>query len=889
MNRIVKYGLLGTAVVAAAVAATAGYLAATFNPNDYKPQIIKAVKDSTQRSLKLGGNIKLTFFPSIGASLGKVSLSEYKSEQEFASVNSAHVSLALLPLLSKHIVVDEIAIDGLETTLVKHGDGTTNIDDLLGKPSSRQEEGKSSAKSQVSLAIASISVTNASLGYRDERTGAKYDIRNLDIRTGRIVPGKPGEIEISCHVKANQPKLDIDTAIKTTLTLDLEQQHYQLQGLELGAGGTALDINNLKFKVSGDIAARLDTQEFSASKFDLRTTGIKGKDNFDLALNAASVSLAKDKLDGKKLALNTKLVGSTGNIVAALEVPDLGGSLNSIKINSLSLDMKANLPDPKLDMAAQLKTALTVDPENQSAQLGGMTLQAGGSALDMSELKIIASGNAMANLKTREFGTQKFSLKASGKKAGNNFDVTLDAPRLGFANNIFSGDRLSLDARLDGSFGNAIAELSMPGIEGNAQSFRISELALGLDLKQPEQAFKIKLSSPVAGSIKQQQIKLSNLVIAVGATGDKLPGKSVSSELKGSVEADALKQVVQVNLAGGLLQSKVKANVGVKGFDIPAINFDLDVDQFDADQYLPKSKATNTQKSVEPEQPFDLTALRKLELDGNLRIGALKVANIRTSQLHIGVKAHKGKMSINPLSVNLYQGSAKLNATVNAAPVKPAFAVSGTLSSVEIGSLARDAADLDVVEGRGNVNLNLVTQGDLVSSLKKGLNGNMEVNLANGAIKGINLTKLIQNASSLAKDGGTQNMGMNKDEKTEFSEFRASFQIKNGVAHNDDLSIRSQLLSVTGSGDINIGNDSLDYTTKATLQKNQGGGSLLLPVELSGPYADLKYRVDFGAMLADLAKQKLEARKEELKSRAKEEAKTKAEDALKQGLKNLFK
>jgi hypothetical protein len=38
MNKIVKYGLLGVgAVVGVAVAA---YLAATFNPNDYKQQII---------------------------------------------------------------------------------------------------------------------------------------------------------------------------------------------------------------------------------------------------------------------------------------------------------------------------------------------------------------------------------------------------------------------------------------------------------------------------------------------------------------------------------------------------------------------------------------------------------------------------------------------------------------------------------------------------------------------------------------------------------------------------------------------------------------------------------------------------------------------------------
>jgi AsmA protein len=355
------------------------------------------------------------------------------------------------------------------------------------------------------------------------------------------------------------------------------------------------------------------------------------------------------------------------------------------------------------------------------------------------------------------------------------------------------------------------------------------------------------------------------------------------------VQVDALKQNVHANLAGGLLQSRVKAKLGVKGFDTPAIDFDVGVDQFDADLYLPKATASPARKTKEPEQSFDLSVLRKLDLDGSLRVGALKAANIKTTQLRIDVKARNGQVTVSPLSLNLYQGSAKLSASVNVSSATPSFAVNGNLTGVNVGPLAKDAADLDIVEGKGNITFNLTTRGNLVSALKKAVNGSMAVNLADGAIKGINLTKLIQNAQSLGKSSSMQTMGVNKDEKTEFSEFQASFKVNNGVAHNDDLSVKSQLLRITGSGDIDIGNDSLNYSAKATLQKNQGGSSLLVPVQLSGPYTDLKYKVDFGAMLEDLAKQKLEAKKEELKDKAMEAAKNKAQDALKQGLKNLFK
>jgi AsmA protein len=142
---------------------------------------------------------------------------------------------------------------------------------------------------------------------------------------------------------------------------------------------------------------------------------------------------------------------------------------------------------------------------------------------------------------------------------------------------------------------------------------------------------------------------------------------------------------------------------------------------------------------------------------------------------------------------------------------------------------------------------------------------------------------------SLGKNSGAQTMGVNKDEKTPFSEFKASFKVNNGVAHNDDLTVKAPMLRIAGNGDIDIGNDSLNYMTKVTLSKTEGGGTATLPVQLSGPFTDLKYKVDFGAMLVDVAKQKLDAKKEELKDKAKEEAKTKLQEEFKKGLKGLFK
>lgn len=745
MNKILKYGLLGVGAIIVVAVAGVAYMAATFNPNDYKAQIIKAVKDSKQRNLRLDGEIKLSFYPNIGASLSKVSLSEFKSDKEFAAIESARVSLALMPLLHKQLVVDEVSVSGLKATLVKHKDGSTNIDDLLGEAGQKPQQQENAVSGPpVKFDIASVSVDKTDLSYRDEGSGAQYAIRDLNLKTGRIAIGVPGKIDLSATIQTNQPKLDINTQLKTVLMFDPGKQKYQLQGLELKASGSALDISNLKVEASGDVSADLATQEFTAKNFVLNANGVKAKDKFDATLDAPSLNLARDK---------------------------------------------------------------------------------------------------------------------------------------------YSGDKLTLNAKLDAGFGNIVASLSLPDIEGNAQSFKVSALSLELDVKQPEQAFKLKLGSPLSGNVKAQQFSLNNLSIAVTATGDKLPNKSVSSEMKGSVNIDALKKTVQANFTGGLLQSQIKAKIGVKGFAEPAINFDVDVDKFDADLYLPKKTAQAAKpQAKEPEQPLDLSALRALNLDGNLRIGSFKLANVKSSQLHLGVKAHDGLVNLSPMSANLYEGSMNGSLSINAQST-PRFAISQKLSGIAIAPLLKDAADLDLAEGKGNIVLDLATQGNTVSALKKALNGNVSVNLANGAIKGINLTKLVQGIQNLGMDTRSQTLGVDKSEKTQFSEFKANFKVHNGVAHNDDLSVKSTVLRVSGNGDIDIGHDSMNYNAKAALAKTEHGRTATLPVNVSGPFDALKFKIDYGALLVDVAKQKLDENKEKVK----EDAKARLQEELKKGLKGLFK
>jgi AsmA protein len=311
-------------------------------------------------------------------------------------------------------------------------------------------------------------------------------------------------------------------------------------------------------------------------------------------------------------------------------------------------------------------------------------------------------------------------------------------------------------------------------------------------------------------------------------------------------------------------ESNVKAKLGMTRFGAPAYDFDVNIDKLDMDRYLPprqkgaETKGTPAGKgeakapqpaAKQPEQPIDLSALKPLRLDGSVRIGDLIANNIKASKVRVDARARDGKLEVNPMQANLYQGTLKGGASVNANDNQ--FAVKQTLNGISIGPLLRDAVQQDLLEGRGNVALDLATAGTTVGALKKALNGTAGLNLKDGAIKGIDLAGAVRGLKSKLGAGDAE-QSADTTQKTDFSELIATFTIKNGIAHNSDLDVKSPFVRIAGEGDVNIPEDSLNYVVKASVvstMAGQGGkergdvAGLTLPVRVYGPYSAIKYKL----------------------------------------------
>jgi AsmA protein len=251
-----------------------------------------------------------------------------------------------------------------------------------------------------------------------------------------------------------------------------------------------------------------------------------------------------------------------------------------------------------------------------------------------------------------------------------------------------------------------------------------------------------------------------------------------------------------------------------------------------------------------------------------VRIGSLKAQNLKASNVRFDIKATGGRLDVSPLAANLYQGSIAGAVSVNAAPATPNFAVRQNLSGVNVGPLLKDLANNDTLEGRGNVTLNVTAQGNTVAALKRALNGSAAVKLVDGAVKGIDVAGSIRNAKArLGTLRGEHTQAADKSQRTDFSELTATFSIRNGVASNNDLSLKSPLLRVGGEGTIDLGQDSINYLVMASIvgtSKGQGGRDvgdlrgLTIPVRATGPLAAPSYKLDFGAMATEAVKQQVE-------------------------------
>jgi AsmA protein len=393
------------------------------------------------------------------------------------------------------------------------------------------------------------------------------------------------------------------------------------------------------------------------------------------------------------------------------------------------------------------------------------------------------------------------------------------------------------------------------------------KLSLGAQLKgkNPLVDAKVALESGYRFNLARQEYALTGINLRVDGAAAEY--SRVELSLAGDVRAEVAKESVNADITAKFDETTVKAKAAMTKFAAPHYNFDVDVDKLNLDRYLaasPKAKpAPGAGAKVDVDVPVDLSGLKGLNADGKLAVGALQVQGLRLSELKAQLRAAGGRADLAPHSAKLYEGTLAGTLSLNASGNR--IALKESLTNVAIGPLVKDAAGRDAVEGRGNIALDVTAAGATVNAMKKALGGTARIALRDGAVKGINLTEALRKTKAAFGSKSAQQQPSDTAQRTDFSEMTASFVIKNGVAHNDDLDVKAPLLRIVGAGDIDIGNSRLNYIAKATVvatSKGQGGADLehlaglTIPVKLTGAFDAPKYEIDYSAIASQAAKAK---------------------------------
>ena len=410
-----KYSLYALGVLAALLVIGAAILALTFEPNQYKSEVEKLVQERTGRTLKFHGDVKLAFWPSLGVSVGRATLSRRASAHEFAAFDSAHVSVQLLPLLRGEALVDQVRIAGLKASVIRAPGGKFDFEDLLGAAGGKKPVAAPSRPAKVKFDVAGIRFENGTLAYRDEGSGQTLEIRHLDLRTGRIAEDVPGKLSLGAQLQGKQPLVDAKVALETGYRLSLARQEYALSGLSLKVEGAAAQFSRLALTLSGDVRADAAKESINAdlvAKFDETTVKAKtGMAGFSAPRYSFDVDVDKVNLDRYLEASPNAKPAPGANSKVNVDVPVDLSALKGLRADGKLRVGALQVQGLKL---AELRTQLRLadgraDLAPHSAQLyegtlqGALTLNANGNRVAMKEtLANVAIGPLVKDLMERD-------------------------------------------------------------------------------------------------------------------------------------------------------------------------------------------------------------------------------------------------------------------------------------------------------------------------------------------------------------------------------------------------------------------------------------------------------------------------------------------------------
>jgi AsmA protein len=281
---------------------------------------------------------------------------------------------------------------------------------------------------------------------------------------------------------------------------------------------------------------------------------------------------------------------------------------------------------------------LAMDVGARRYTLGGSAIELDGRVPGMPHVSARLKGDAMARLDAGEIELSGITCSLSGKVRDEELTMTLDAGKLVAQGNRARGETLRVSLAATGTSGTTAPTIASQTATRDDDWVRAREATVDISLTRGERHFRGALTAALEADMAARTLALMDMRSKFNVSGAGLPRKGIAGAAHGEARIDAVRESVQLALAGGVDESKVRAQVKASGFAAPVYAFNVSIDELDADRYIADSAESRRKTVAASESASVLEPLVQLRATGTVTVGTLKSAGVSARNVRFEVK-----------------------------------------------------------------------------------------------------------------------------------------------------------------------------------------------------------------------------------------------------------
>lgn len=234
--------------------------------------------------------------------------------------------------------------------------------------------------------------------------------------------------------------------------------------------------------------------------------------------------------------------------------------------------------------------------------------------------------------------------------------------------------------------------------------------------------------------------------------------------------------------------------------------------------------------------------LHKNVYQGDFKVITLKAGSLELENLSTHANFLNQVLKLSSINANCYEGRLIGDLSFDFSQASPAFKLHSEMRALEAKKLLEKLGSDSQISfsGKGDINLDLASQGNTEAELLSHLQGQGNMNFKNGLITGIDILYWVFNGYAILNNSTPPSMD---SKQSQYGDLKASFNINSGVVTNQDLLLQTPFYLAKGSGSVNLVNSKIDYQILALRVKSESDSSSakdLLSQLLDGNTSDPK-------------------------------------------------